>query len=188
MPDALIAFIPLVILVALAWFVATILRKIAARYPPAAVDVYEKSGVGGWLLLLVLGLTFLGPLMGAGRLNADFMTAEELYPSLLEIVLWSEYKMASWLCFAIIAVLSIYAGRKLLIVRTPSVIRFSIVILWVVGPLASLINAVFLPWLYFGGFKLDANFVGGFIGVCISSILWTAYLLKSRRVKATYGN
>lgn len=70
----------------------------------------SPSGVRGWLFLLVLGMTVLGPLLGAGRISADILASEREHPTLLSSALWSTYKSTSWTIFLIAAAISIYGG------------------------------------------------------------------------------
>ncbi|WP_457668683.1 GYF domain-containing protein, partial [Thiolapillus sp.] len=38
------------------------------------------SGIGGWLLFLIVGMVLLGPLLGGGRILVDIMGVEQHYP------------------------------------------------------------------------------------------------------------
>lgn len=186
-PSMLIAFLPLLIVIVIAWAIARGIKKAANKYPPAAPEQSTVSGVGGWLLLLVIGLMFLGPLMGAGRINADFMSVEDQYPNLKSVAEWGTYKSATWWTFLIVCCLSFYAGLGLVRERNITAVKRAKIILWVIGPLASLILGVFLPVLIFGKSEPDPQFVGSMIASIIAAAIWTAYLSKSQRVKATYG-
>ena len=186
-PSLLIAFLPLVIVIVIAWAIARGIKKAANKYPPAAPETNPVSGVGGWLLLLVLGLMFLGPLMGAGRINAGFMSVEDQYPNLKSVTEWGTYKSATWWTFLFVCCLSFYAGLGLVKDRSMLVVKRAKIILWVIGPLASLILGVFLPVLIFGKYEPDPQFVGDMIASIIGAAIWTAYLSKSKWVKATYG-
>lgn len=186
-PSMLIAFLPLVIVIAITWAIARGIKSAANKYPPAAPEQGTISGVGGWLLLLVIGLMFLGPLMGAGRINADFMSVEDKYPNLKTVAEWGTYKSATWWTFLLVCCLSFYAGLGLVKNRSILAVKRAKIILWVIGPLASLILGVFLPVLIFGKSEPDPQFVGSMIASIIAAAIWTAYLSKSKRVKATYG-
>lgn len=183
----LIALLPLVILIVITWAVARVIKKAANKYPPAAPEQSTVSGVGGWLLLLVLGLTFLGPLIGVGRINADFMSVEDQYPNLKTVAQWGTYKSAIWWTFLFVCCLSFYAGLGLIKNRSMLAVKRAKIILWVIGPLASLIVGVFLPVLVFGKSEPDPQFIGSMIASIIVAAIWTAYLSKSKRVKATYS-
>ena len=160
--------------------------RFAKNSPPAQSDSKGPAGVAGWLLLLVVGLMFLGPLMGAGRINADFMMAESQYPNIKELDAWLLYKSATWWSFLVVACLSIYAGFGLAKGRNPTVVKKAKILLWVAGPAASVVMGIFLPLVIFGKIESDPQFFGAFIGSVLAAVIWTAYLSRSRRVKATY--
>ncbi len=161
--------------------------RYAKRKPPNAQGIDGPAGVGGWLLLLVVGLMFLEPFLGAGRLNADFMSAESQHPNLKTLVAWSDYKAATWFVFIVIACLSFYAGLGLARGRDMSVVRRAKVLLWVTGPAASVVMDLFIPFLIFGKFASDPQLIGNLIAYTIMAGIWTAYLSRSKRVRSTYG-
>ncbi len=170
-------------------FIGTIygIYRFAKRTPPASSSASGPVGVGGWLLLLVAGLMFLGPLMGAGRINADIMSAESQYPNLLTVPAWGTFKSATWWSFLVVCCLSFYAGLGLARGRDISVVKRAKILLWIIGPAASIVMGLFIPLAVFGKIESDPQFFGALIASVIVSAIWTAYLSKSRRVKATYA-
>lgn len=186
-PSLLMTFLPLVILIVITWAIARGIKKASDKYPPATPEESTVSGVGGWLLLLILGLTFLGPLMGAARINAEFMSIENQYTNLKLSGQWGTYKSVTWWTFFFVCCLSFYAGLGLIKDRSMLAVRRAKIILWVIGPLAGLILGVFLPVLIFGMSEPDSQFVASMIASIIPAVVWSAYLSKSKRVKATYG-
>jgi hypothetical protein len=190
MDSALMGLLPIAVLVLIAWAVSRGVKRYASKHPPASAGV--TAGVGGWLLLLILGLTFLGPIVGAGRINADILSAESQYPNLKEVAAWGTYKSATWWTYLVVSCLSFYAGFGLAKGRDTSVVKRAKILLWVIGPVASLVMGLLLPMAVFGGTDASPNAIGAYIGSLIASIIgagiWTAYLSKSKRVKATYGN
>ncbi len=162
--------------------------RYAKRRPPSSQGADGSAGVGGWLLLLVVGLMFLGPLMGAGRLNADLMSAESQYPNLKTLDTWSTFKSATWWTFLVVSCMSFYAGLGLARGRDMSVVRKAKLLLWVIGPAASLVMGIFIPLLVFGKLESGPQFLGSLVASVIVAGIWTAYLSKSKRVQATYGN
>jgi membrane protein implicated in regulation of membrane protease activity len=81
----------------------------------------------------------------------------------------------------------VYAGYGLLKRRDRSVVRRAQVVLWVIGPIASLIIGLVLPAAVVGDVDVVPEFIGSFIVSVLAAFLWTAYLSRSRRVKATYA-
>lgn len=160
--------------------------RFAKRYPPASSGTTGPAGVGGWLLLLVVGLMFLGPVIGAGRINEDIMFVESQYPNLLNIQKWSTFKSATWWSFLVVCCLSFYAGIGLAKGRDISAVKRAKILLWIIGPAASIVTGVFMPLVIFGKFVSDMKFLGTLITSIVVSAIWTTYLSKSRRVKATY--
>jgi hypothetical protein len=183
---SVLTFLPLALLVLIAWAVMRYLKRSAAKNPSVGDSSAGRAGVGGWLLLLVLGLMFLGPLLGAGRINSDFMSAESQYPNLKAVETWMTYKSVTWLIFLITCCLSFYAGYGLLKGRHYSVVSRAKILLWVIGPLASLFMGVLIPMYVFGKVEPDPQFIGNLIASVIGALIWTAYLSRSKRVKATY--
>lgn len=84
----------------------------------------DLQHVRAWLALLVVGLMFLGPLIGAGRRNSDFLQAEAQYPQLLSAPQWTTYKTAAWVTFAVAALLSIFAGSRLAYTRRYAAVKW----------------------------------------------------------------
>jgi hypothetical protein len=188
MDSILISFLPLFLLILIAWAISHFIKRFANRYPPAGSNEGRFAGVGGWLLLLILGFMFLGPIMNASRINYDFTSVESQYPNLKSIADWSTYKSATWWTFLPFCCLSIYAGVSLVKGRDGSVVKRAIILLWIIGPVASLVMGIFIPLLVFGKIQLDPKFLGSLIASIIAAAIWTTYLSKSMRVRATYGN
>lgn len=129
---------------------------------------------------------FLGPLMGAGRINADIMSVESQYPNLVTVAEWGTFKSLTWWSFLVVCCLSFYAGFGLATGVDMSVVKRAKVLLWITGPAASIVMGLFIPLVVFGEIDPDPQFFGAFIVSVISAAIWTTYLSKSRRVKATY--
>jgi len=169
------------------WVTLRGIKKAADKYPPAAPEQNTVSGVGGWLLLLVLGLMFIGPLIGAGRINMAFESIEDQFPNLKSVAEWGTYKSSTWWTFLLASCLSFYAGLGLVRERSVLAVKRAKIILWIAGPLVTVILEVLLPVLIFKKFETNPQFLGNLIPAMIGAAIWTAYLSKSKRVKTTYG-
>ncbi len=156
--------------------------RYAKRNEPDVPPEDPAPGVRGWLLLLV-GLMFIGPFINAGRLFFELASVESEYPNFSTLESWATFKSATWLTFLVVACLSFYAGYGLAKGRDISVVRRAKVLLWVIGPVASLVLDLVIPLVVFGEFE----FIGDLARSAVGAGLWTAYLSKSRRVLATYG-
>lgn len=177
------------LIVPLALFLGSVygIYLVTKKRKPARTSASCPSGVGGWLLLLVTGLIVLGPLMGAARINAEFSSADALYPSLVSVSEWGAYKSVSWWSFLAMSCLSLYAGIGLLRGRSRVVVKRAKILLWVVGPVSYVVMGVIIPWLVLDSLTVSSQLFGGFMASFIITLIWTLYLSRSKRVKATYG-
>lgn len=140
---------------------------LAKTKPSARPIPYFPHGVHGWLLVFVatvvlsIILTAIDAINAINTMNASgVLNWAILSPSLVIIGLYMY-------CLWIIA-------RK----REGWVVKQTIVILWVVGPISLLLLAVIF------GATLDNSTV---IRSCMYAALWTLYFLFSKRVACTYG-
>ena len=161
-----------------------------------AVEVHSgggtKRGVGGWLLLLVLGFTFFGPLNSVAVSYTNISASEENYPALLSNESWRSFRALGWISIAVFCVYSIVVGFRLAILRTPEVVGQAKLALWMIGPFAVLVLNFFWPAV-----ALDSAVqypihgpgfaIGQLIGGSFMALIWTLYLSKSKRVKDTYS-
>jgi hypothetical protein len=153
---------------------------------PAEAEAHPLYGVGGWLVLLVAGMLVLGPLFGTLRVGAEFNALERQYPALASLDSWARFKTASWLTFLGFTALNIYGGWGLARGRGWSVVKRARAILWISGPLGSLVLGFVVPVLTFGRFNALPGFLKPFLASVIITALWTAYLSRSKRVRVTY--
>jgi len=130
----------------------------------------------------------IGPLLGAATLNADIMTSETQYPNLLTLDSWKTFKYVTWTAYLCVAALSFYAGYGFATYREFTAVRRAKIILWVAGPAATVVIGMLIPLVVFGTFKLDPVIIGHVIPSAIGAAIWTAYLSRSKRVRATYAS
>lgn len=146
------------------------------------------AGIGGWLGFLIVSLMILSPLAGLGRLFGEISVAEIQYPQLVANTQWSNYKQASWLILALSVAISFSAGNRLWKSHFSESVRFAILALWISGPLGNLLHLT-TAVVVMGSQAMSSAFpemLGGIIGSCIPAGVWTAYLMRSVRVRNTY--
>jgi hypothetical protein len=146
------------------------------------------SGVGGWLGLLIIGLMILGPILGFGRLYGEFRSVDDQFPQFARSPQWQDYKNLSWFIFLVCGAISFISGYRLWKNHVPQSVHFAIVALWVVGPLGNVASMLVARGL-FGHHAANAlsEIASGLISSCLVAAIWTAYLLRSMRVRSTYG-
>lgn len=146
------------------------------------------KGVGGWLAFLIVILTVLSPVANIGMLAKEFHDIEMESPIMLHISAYVQYKWFCWGAVLVASAISITAGCLLWKKHEWKSVRYTISVLWLIGPFS-----IVLVGLYFymsfgtdmiGGFMKDMS--GPFAKSIFWAIVWTAYLLKSKRVRNTY--
>lgn len=168
---------------------------VSVNAPPVASSTKRKAekplhGVGGWLGLLVIGMTVLGPFLGAARLSGAFTDTESETPQLVSFAPWVSFKTETWVIFGIAALISFCAG-VLLFRFKPSSVHVAIFALWIVGPIGAIAEIVAANTSFTSNVTpAMAQAMWGYVsGEVIVAGIWTAYLLRSKRVKNTYyGN
>lgn len=146
------------------------------------------SGVQGWLAFLIVALMILGPLMGLGNLSGEFKTMVEQYPELAANPQWQRYERVTWYVYIITALISFSAGYRLWKIHVPESVHFAIVALWLAGPVGNLMYGLSAAYVFDENiFQSGASeLLSGLIGSALAAGVWTAYLLRSVRVKNTY--
>ena len=148
----------------------------------------NPSGVGGWLRFLIIILMVLNPIMGLGSLTRELHDVESQLPQLTTDIHSSNYRHVAWLIFAVLAAISFSAGYRLWKIHFPESVRFAIVALWLSGPLIYLLDLA--ASILILGLQRSLNelprMVGKMLLSCVGPGLWTAYLMRSIRVKNTY--
>lgn len=149
-------------------------------------------GVAGWLYLLVVTMTALGPFFGMARLHGALTVTEGHIPSIASLPEWQSVKFASWCTFAVGEALSVAGGLALAIGRRRSAVGGAMAALWIAGPVESLVLYLLIPWVAAGHLDFAGTyFISGFVGPVAASMAWaaawTAYLARSQRVRATYA-
>ena len=139
-----------------------------AKGKPSARPIpYFPHGVHGWLLVFVATIVLSIILTAIDAINS--------------VNLMNQSGAVSWAIISpSIVIIGLYMYCLWMIARKREgwVVKQTIVILWVVGPIS-----LFLLGLIFGA-DIDNNSV---IRSCLYAALWTLYFLFSNRVACTYG-
>jgi hypothetical protein len=148
----------------------------------------KLEGFGGWLILLSLSLTLLGPIKRALGLKTEITNIQLEAPAMAALAAWSDYKMVAWSIVLGTCALSIVAGIRLWASTSRGVPGMAIVALWVAGPLASLSLIAAGSWFF--NLRPSALLATGagieLLYSAVASVAWTLYLFFSKRVQNTY--
>lgn len=131
----------------------------------------------------------IGPLIGAGRVASEFDDAERQLPLLVNNQKWANYKTASWFILVTTLAFSISAGYRLWKIHVYESVRFAILTLWIAGPVGNLLylTAALMIFGTSGMSPVLGKMLGGILAACVSAAIWTAYLMRSVRVRNTYA-
>ena len=143
-------------------------------------------GVGGWLLLLCVGLTMLSPLATLGNLGNNLETLKRFssqFPGLAALTYLDAGLSIAVMLFGMYAGISLWAVHQGA-VKTAK--RFFLVRLAYAGVAFVLPFLAGLPAQY--NDVIVQTGVTGIVQAGIVFAVWYTYLVKSKRVKATYGD
>lgn len=152
--------------------------------------MYPKPlvGVGGWLAFFVVALCILGPAQAISATSVEFGKLESSFSGTAALESWKNYKLGAWTLIGFSISLRVIAGILLTSSFKPFSVRFTIAVLWTT-PFVTSIGTYVLINALFGSSAASASLEYVFselvIGLTIATV-WTAYLLKSERVKNTY--
>lgn len=152
--------------------------------------MYPKPlvGVGGWLAFFVIALCVLGPFQAISNTMNEFQTLESANAGATALESWQNYKLGAWTLIGFSVALRLVAGILLTSIHKPFSVHFTIAVLWIT-PIVTSIGTYLLIYMLFGANTATGSQEGVLseliIGLTIATV-WTAYLLKSLRVKNTY--
>ena len=148
----------------------------------------ELSGVKGWLLLLVVCLMFVWPTVSLLVFNAQNYEISIKYPELLSNNNWEIFHDYMAMILMLDIILCLTAGYCLWKKKKKSSVYRAILYVWLIGPVSNVIAIIMmLSILGLDGGNVFSSVSAEFIASIIGSGIWTMYLLKSIRVKNTYG-
>lgn len=145
----------------------------------------ELAGVEGWLYFFGISLFALGPLITVVMAAAELSKLEDIYPRSVGSSQWNSTIVAVWTATAIYCAISIFAGWRIFMRRVPATIPIVIACIWLMGPGLAVVVMMVAQDISGGG--VTATDVGSYFGrPLVYCTIWTAYLLRSERVKNTY--
>lgn len=144
------------------------------------------EGVGGWLKLLVILLTVIGPLVSVLFHAAEIRKVEEVFPDIVNHPAFTRYIHFSWAILLICCVVSIIAGYRLWKYLVRKSVNSAIIALWFIALFPALAMFIY-TWVTTGnvGYAL-AGIAGERWQFLVGTIIWHIYLRRSKRVKNTY--
>lgn len=174
------------LMIFLAWLSVSAIRRFSCKYPSAAPERFKKPVVGGFLLFFIFVLMFWRPLGDLSQIAVGIISAEKGGDLLKNSSDWSLFKSVIFGVYIISSLLNIYAGIGLIKGRTRAVVNRAITIVWINGPVLTILYLAVIP-LVTMGFGDGGDLVVQLFSSLLFSIFWTAYLMLSKRVKAVYG-
>ena len=148
----------------------------------------DLRGVGGWLAFFLISLSLLSPLRAYEDLTRTFFEAEGATAGLVSSPLWRTYKTILWSALGAQVGLSWIAGWLLVTTTRRGSVRWTIGLLWsvtLVLPLLTFFAVSSMLGPKMGAAQAETAIVTMVAG-SVWAAVWTAYLLRSRRVKNTY--
>lgn len=147
----------------------------------------KPVGIGGWLLFLVVSLTFLAPLLGLASTRMAISYAESANQTLADSPLWSELKLIQYGGLAIGSAISVAAG--LLLIRsmkrdTPRRVIGLIVLMITVPSIAE-----YVAFNHVGprfAIAMEGPIIAQLARGAVYALIWCSYLGISKRVRNTY--
>jgi hypothetical protein len=146
----------------------------------------ELRGVAGWLALFVAILAAISPLLSVVQVYIA-LYREPMAP-LVYGDLWPTVQGFEWALVVVTTLIGWFCAYRLLNVQNWTSVRIAIAGVWTMGVGSMVVETIGI--LYFTGADFgDLVSAGGpafIIRPFIFGLVWTAYLLKSRRVENTY--
>ena len=146
----------------------------------------ELRGVKGWLLTFVIIIALVSPAWGAITIYRELYTGEAA--SLPETPMVSQIRTFFWATIAVRAAIGWFVAYRLVSIHNWLSVQIAIGGIWLVavgGAIVEYAGLSYLTGLSFGDVMAETG-PRGIIQPLGFGLIWTAYLLKSERVKNTY--
>ena len=142
----------------------------------------------GWANLLIFGMCVGGPFRSFSSTSTEFRTAEVQNPVLIGNPDWTNYKVAAWVLVGFCMALIFSGGLALLKSRRSKVVPYAITALWISGPLSTFLMILIGKACFTGASmsELAEGSAGAFGLSALYAGVWTAYLLRSQKVREYY--
>jgi len=152
------------------------------------MDYRENEGIGGWLAFLIAVLLVLAPAFGIVNNYIGLWLFEAAHPMVKGSSTWRAIEWTTWAGVLIQSSLLFTAGWMLRTRFRASTVKYAICLFWAGGPIAALATLAVLNSIV-GAPIFDPDNSRGLwhlLRDVIWAAIWTAYLLRSRRVQNTY--
>jgi len=138
------------------------------------------QGIGGWLIFPAIHITFVALYSSGRALLEDVMALPKLDGPLLTPVLVEAFFNAAYLAYALYTALAFFQRKQ----RAVSLM----IIFYVLGVCSALLSIGLAGWIEgMTGENVAEKDAGLQTGrALVSSVIWIAYFLQSKRVKATF--
>ena len=145
----------------------------------------QLRGVGGWLAFLVISLMALGPLR---LLIGTFGEVAEVEAggAVVNIPNLGFITASIWVMALARLGMMIFTGWRLNRDFRRSTVKFAIIMLWLIGPVWSVVELLILGALAGVNTLVSASAVGAIAQPGVYALVWTLYLMMSKRVANTY--
>ena len=146
----------------------------------------EMRGVKGWLLTFVIIIALVSPAWSAINVYRELYTGDAAY--LPDTPMLSQVKSFGWALIAVRAALGLFAAWRLVMVQNWRSVQIAIVCIWLIslgGAIAEYVGISTITGASISDLMAE-NGPRAFLQAIGFGLIWTAYLLKSERVKNTY--
>lgn len=146
----------------------------------------ELKGVKGWLLTFVIIIAIVSPVWSAITVYRELYTGQAAF--LPDVPMVTQIRTFFWAAIAVRAALGWLVAYRLLAVHNWLSVQIAIGCIWLVSVGGAIVEYFGLTYLTGVSFSEVMAEVGprGIIQPFGFALIWTAYLLKSERVRNTY--
>lgn len=146
----------------------------------------DMRGVKGWLMTFVVIIALVSPGWAAVTVYRELYTGQAAY--LPDVPMIAQIKTFFWATVAIRAALGWFVAWRLIVVHNWLSVQIAIACIWLIsvgGAICEYAGLTYITGLTFSDVMAEVG-PRGIIQPLGFAIIWTAYLLKSERVKNTY--